>query len=164
MVIGEPMEQDKGKTLRPSVIEDHIPKNNIEVGLKIEQQKIRDYDSPEFIPSELEETRITEPWRKGMIVKMLERRICYKYLENRLQEIFEHNTERYEARRDLEKTWSESNGLMGASTSGVKDNNDVANIGPWLVVQKQRNGHKYKIGNEVKSSNGVARSFELLTS
>lgn len=88
MVIGELMEQDKGKTLRPSVIEDHIPKKNIEVGLKIEQQKIRDYDSPEFIPSELEETRIIEPWRNGMIVKMLERRICYKYLENRLQEMW----------------------------------------------------------------------------
>lgn len=87
MVIGEPMEQDKGKTLRPSVIEDHIPKNNIEVGLRIEQQKIKDYDSPEFIPSELEETRITEPQRKRMIVKMLERRICYKYLENKLQKM-----------------------------------------------------------------------------
>jgi hypothetical protein len=57
-------------------------------GLKVVEKKVGPYDCPEFILSEKEETRIQKPWRQGLIVKLMGRRIGYKALETRLKQIW----------------------------------------------------------------------------
>lgn len=53
-------------------------------GIRIVENKLGDYDCPESVLSALEERSIAKPWEQGVIVKILEKRICYKALENRL--------------------------------------------------------------------------------
>lgn len=55
--------------------------------MRIEENKVGEYECPEIILSEKEERRIANPWKKGVIVKMFGRRIGYKALENRLQQL-----------------------------------------------------------------------------
>jgi hypothetical protein len=57
-------------------------------GLTVVEKKAGGYDCPEFILSEKEETRIQRPWRQGLIVKLMGRRIGYKALETRLKQIW----------------------------------------------------------------------------
>jgi hypothetical protein len=53
----------------------------------VEEQKIGNYDCPAFVLSKTEEKRIYRPWRRGVIVKLLVRRIWYKALETRLKQM-----------------------------------------------------------------------------
>lgn len=53
-------------------------------GIRIVENKLGDYDCPESVMSALEERSIAKPWEQGVIVKNLEKGICYKALENRL--------------------------------------------------------------------------------
>jgi hypothetical protein len=55
--------------------------------LQVVEKKVGPYDCPEFILSEREESRIQKPWRQGLIVKLMGRRIGYKALETRLKQI-----------------------------------------------------------------------------
>jgi hypothetical protein len=57
-------------------------------GLQVVEKKVGPYDCPEFILSEREESRIQKPWRQGLIVKLMGRRIGYKALETRLKQIW----------------------------------------------------------------------------
>lgn len=57
-------------------------------GLRIEEQKFGEHECPEIILSPEEETRILQPWKNGVIVKMLGRRIGYKALEAKLQQLW----------------------------------------------------------------------------
>jgi hypothetical protein len=57
-------------------------------GLQVVEKKLGTYDCPEFILSEREESRIQKPWRQGLIVKLMGRRIGYKALETRLKQIW----------------------------------------------------------------------------
>jgi hypothetical protein len=59
-----------------------------EVGIRVEENKIGDYDCPEFVLSKLEEKRIHRPWKRGVIVKLLGRKIGYKALETRLKHMW----------------------------------------------------------------------------
>ncbi|MCI60066.1 hypothetical protein A2U01_0081321, partial [Trifolium medium] len=52
--------------------------------MKVEEHTIGGYACPEFVFSKTEDKRIYRPWRKGVIVKLLGRRIGYKALETRL--------------------------------------------------------------------------------
>ncbi|MCH84409.1 hypothetical protein A2U01_0005241, partial [Trifolium medium] len=56
--------------------------------MKVEKHRIGDYDCPEFVFSKTDEKRIDRPWRRGVIVKLLGRRIGYKALENRLKQMW----------------------------------------------------------------------------
>ncbi|MCI63318.1 hypothetical protein A2U01_0084575, partial [Trifolium medium] len=49
-----------------------------EGGMKVEERMVGEYACPEFIFFKLEEKRIYRPWRRGVIVKLLGRRIGYK--------------------------------------------------------------------------------------
>jgi hypothetical protein len=57
-------------------------------GIRVEEQKIENYDCPIFILSKSEEKRIHRPWKRGVIVKLLGRRIGYKALETRLKQMW----------------------------------------------------------------------------
>lgn len=52
------------------------------------KKKIGEYECPEIILSPEEETRISQPWKNGVIVKMLGKRIGYKALEAKLQQLW----------------------------------------------------------------------------
>jgi hypothetical protein len=56
--------------------------------MKMVKGRIGDYECPEFILSKFEEKRIYRPWRRGVIVKLLGRRIGYKALETRLKQMW----------------------------------------------------------------------------
>ncbi|PNX86740.1 zinc ion binding nucleic acid binding protein [Trifolium pratense] len=56
--------------------------------MKVEEHVIGEYECPDFIFSKLEEKRLYRPWRRGVIVKLLGRRIGYKALENRLKQMW----------------------------------------------------------------------------
>lgn len=57
--------------------------------LKIEEHTLGDYGCPKIILLRKEEQRITGPWKEGVLVKMIGRRIWYKALENRLNQMWE---------------------------------------------------------------------------
>jgi hypothetical protein len=57
-------------------------------GMKVEEKIIDGYECPEFVFSKTEEKRIFRPWRRGVIVKLLGRRIGYKALETRLKQMW----------------------------------------------------------------------------
>jgi hypothetical protein len=57
-------------------------------GIRVEEQKIGNYDCPIFVLSKSEEKRIHRPWKRGVIVKLLGRRIGYKALETRLKQMW----------------------------------------------------------------------------
>ncbi|GAU42948.1 hypothetical protein TSUD_142850 [Trifolium subterraneum] len=56
---------------------------------KVEEQRIGDIECPKFSFSLKEEQRIQRPWKQGVIVQLLGRKIGYKALENRLQQLWE---------------------------------------------------------------------------
>lgn len=59
-----------------------------EEGMIVEDGKCGKYDCPNFILTKNEEVRIHKPWRKGVIVKLLGRKIGFKALENRLHQMW----------------------------------------------------------------------------
>jgi hypothetical protein len=67
--------------------EDNLDEIDIE-GIKVEEQKLGNYECPIFVLSKAEEKRIHRPWKRGVIVKLLGRRIGYKALETRLKQMW----------------------------------------------------------------------------
>jgi hypothetical protein len=57
-------------------------------GLSVVEGKVGSYECPKFILSAREEARIRKPWRQGLIVKLMGRKIGYKALETRLKQIW----------------------------------------------------------------------------
>lgn len=55
--------------------------------MRIEENKVVEYECPKIILSKKEEKRIANPWKKGVIVKMFGRRVGSKALENGLQKL-----------------------------------------------------------------------------
>src|SRR4051812_31521865 len=56
--------------------------------IRVEEELIGGYECPNFIFSEKEEQRIQRPWKRGVIVKLLGKKIGYKALENRLNQMW----------------------------------------------------------------------------
>ncbi|PNX65246.1 hypothetical protein L195_g062498, partial [Trifolium pratense] len=56
--------------------------------MKVEERMIGNYACPQFVFSKKEEKRIYRQWRRGVIVKLLGRRIGYKALETRLKQMW----------------------------------------------------------------------------
>jgi hypothetical protein len=57
-------------------------------GMRVEEIVLGKYACPEFLLSKSEEKRIYRPWKRGIIVKLLGRRIGYKALETRLKQMW----------------------------------------------------------------------------
>ncbi|KAK7244355.1 hypothetical protein RIF29_39176 [Crotalaria pallida] len=57
-------------------------------GITVVEKMSGHFQCPEFILDEEEKQRIRRPWRNGIIVKMLGRRIGFKALENRLKQLW----------------------------------------------------------------------------
>ncbi|GAU46872.1 hypothetical protein TSUD_402900 [Trifolium subterraneum] len=62
--------------------------NYDEEEMKVEKGRVGEYECPKFIFTSKEEKRLYKPWRRGVIVKLLGRRIGYKALETRLKQMW----------------------------------------------------------------------------
>jgi hypothetical protein len=84
MVLGRKVDVEQDKIDENSDSEEEIAEER----MKVVKGQSGDYECPEFILSKLEEKRIYQPWRRGVIVKLLGRRIGYKALETRLKQMW----------------------------------------------------------------------------
>jgi hypothetical protein len=60
-------------------------------GMEVIEKKRAGHECPDFVLTKDEENRIHKPWRNGVIVKLLWRRIGYKALETRLKQMWVRN-------------------------------------------------------------------------
>jgi hypothetical protein len=82
--LDEGMQHDTGHASMEADEEDY----DEYAGLSVVEKMVGQYECPQFILSEKEEKRIQKPWRQGLIVKLMGRRIGYKALETRLKQIW----------------------------------------------------------------------------
>ncbi|GAU24151.1 hypothetical protein TSUD_83860 [Trifolium subterraneum] len=101
-----------------------------ENSITVEEMQVAGHDCPIFHLSKKEELRIQKPWKRGIIVKMLGRRIGYKALENRLKQMWVKavNGASDERRKNTEAKQGEGSGNR--------------ETGPWTVVSKPRRQRK----------------------
>lgn len=59
-----------------------------ELNLQIVEKKHGDHECPEIIVPPSAEARLCRPWKQGLLVKLLGRRIGFKALENRLNQLW----------------------------------------------------------------------------
>lgn len=57
------------------------------IKVMVEENKVGGNDYPNFVLTRYTEKCIHRPWRRGVIVKLLERRIDYKSLETKLNQM-----------------------------------------------------------------------------
>lgn len=74
-----------------SILETKVGDEDDIIEMKIEEHRIGDYKCPKFILSEKEEKCIVYLWMKGVIVKRLGKRIGFKALKNRLNQMWAMN-------------------------------------------------------------------------
>lgn len=79
---------DNGRTCDDASNEKHEDWIWSQEGMHVEEKMRGKYECPEIILSKNQEERICRPWKKGLIVKLLGRKIRYKALETRLAMIF----------------------------------------------------------------------------
>lgn len=75
-------------------------------GIEVVEKKHGVYDCPVLILTEKEEQRLQKPWKHGVIVKLLGRKIGFKALETRLRQMW--------VKRDAEALENEGGHDMGA--------------------------------------------------
>ncbi|XP_058763130.1 uncharacterized protein LOC131636537 [Vicia villosa] len=93
--------------------------------MQIAEHRFGEYECPEIILSEKEEERIAGPWRKGVIVKMLGKRIGYRALENRLNQMW--------ARNGTISVVDLGNDYFMVSFTSDTDHDNALMEGPWLI-------------------------------
>ncbi|MCH84322.1 hypothetical protein A2U01_0005153, partial [Trifolium medium] len=94
-------------------------------GLKVEERVIGGYACPEIVLSQHEEKRIQRPWRRGVIVKLLGRRIGYKALETRLRQMW--------VRKGVISIIDLSNDYYLVAFSHEEDQYAALMDGPWFI-------------------------------
>ncbi|XP_058725672.1 uncharacterized protein LOC131596965 [Vicia villosa] len=93
--------------------------------ITIEEEVIGGYECPKFIFSAEEEERMQRPWRRGVIVKLLGRRIGYKALENRLNQMW--------VRKGVISIIDLSNDYYLVAFSHEDDKKATMTNGPWFI-------------------------------
>ncbi|XP_058758250.1 uncharacterized protein LOC131631474 [Vicia villosa] len=93
--------------------------------ITIEEERIGGYECPKFIFSAAEKERMQRPWRRGVIVKLLGRRIGYKTLENRLNQMW--------VRRGVINIIELSNDYYLVAFSHEDDKKAAMANGPWFI-------------------------------
>ncbi|WJX35274.1 hypothetical protein P8452_23289 [Trifolium repens] len=94
-------------------------------GMKVEERVLGGYECPEFIFSKQEEKRLYRPWRRGVVVKLLGRRIGYKALETRLKQMW--------VRKGVINIIDLSNDYYLVAFSHEEDQYAALMDGPWFI-------------------------------
>ncbi|WJX42021.1 hypothetical protein P8452_29302 [Trifolium repens] len=93
--------------------------------MKVEERYVGDYECPQFIFSKKEEKHLYRPWRRGVIVKLLGRRISYKALETRLKQMW--------VRKGVINIIDLSNDYYLVAFSNEEDQYAALMDGPWFI-------------------------------
>jgi hypothetical protein len=93
--------------------------------MKVEERVIGEYECPEFVFSKLEEKRLYRPWRRGVIVKLLGRRIGFKAQETRLKQMW--------VRKGVISIIDLSNDYYLVAFSNEEDQYSALMDGPWFI-------------------------------
>jgi hypothetical protein len=93
--------------------------------MKVEEHKLGNYDCPAFVFSKSVEKRLYRPWRRSVIVKLLGRRIGYKALETRLQQMW--------VRKGVINIIDLSNDCYLVAFSHEDDQYSALMDGPWFI-------------------------------
>ncbi|WJX69456.1 hypothetical protein P8452_53697 [Trifolium repens] len=93
--------------------------------MMVEEGRVGNYECPKFIFSKQEEKRIFRPWRRGVIVKLLGRRIGYKALETRLKQMW--------VRKGVINIIDLSNDYFLVAFSNEEDQYAALMDGPWFI-------------------------------
>ncbi|PNY13535.1 hypothetical protein L195_g010191 [Trifolium pratense] len=91
----------------------------------IEEQKVGEIDCPIFSFSVNEEQRIQQPWKQGVIVQLLGRKIGYKALENRLKQLW--------VRRGVIQIVDLSHDFYLVTFTSLEDQCRALTEGPWMI-------------------------------
>ncbi|KAK2399216.1 zinc ion binding / nucleic acid binding protein [Trifolium repens] len=94
-------------------------------GIRVEDQKIGNYDCPILVLSKSEEKRIYKPWKRGIIVKLLGRRIGYKALETRLKQMW--------VKKGIINIIDLGNDYYLVTFSNELDHATALTNGPWFI-------------------------------
>jgi hypothetical protein len=93
--------------------------------MKVEERVLGEYECPEFVFSKLEEKRLYRPWRRGVIVKLLGRRIGFKAQETRLKQMW--------VRKGVISIIDLSNDYYLVAFSNEEDQYSALMDGPWFI-------------------------------
>ncbi|XP_058760028.1 uncharacterized protein LOC131633324 [Vicia villosa] len=94
------------------------------VGIMVKEGKMGGYDCPQIILSKYEENRIQRPWIRGVIVKLLGRKIGYKALETRLKQMW--------VRKGIINIIDLSHDYYLVAFTHEEDKNATIADGPWF--------------------------------
>lgn len=94
-------------------------------GLEVIEGKLGIYDCPTFILSEKEERRIQKPWKEGINVKLLGRKIGFKALETRLNQMW--------VRKGIINIIDLGYDFFLVTFSNLEDRDHALLDGPWLI-------------------------------
>jgi hypothetical protein len=104
------------------LVEDEEDEKN---NLQVEELQVGGYDCPTILLSQKEESRIYRPWKRGVIVKMLGRKIGYKALENRLKQMW--------VRSGVINIVDLGNDYFLVTFTSKEDQYHAMMNGPWLI-------------------------------
>jgi hypothetical protein len=94
-------------------------------GMEVVEKVRGGHACPEFVLTEAEENRLQMPWRKGIIVKLLGRRIGYKALENRLKQMW--------VRNGVINIVDVGNDFFLVTFTNMEDHYRALIDGPWMI-------------------------------
>lgn len=95
------------------------------VGIEVVEKKRGAYDCPSLVLSDREQRRIHKPWKKGVFVKLLGRKIGFKALETRLRQMW--------VKRGVLNLIDLGNEWFLVTFSSRDDQKFALPEGPWLV-------------------------------
>jgi hypothetical protein len=120
------MKDSEGSGIMGSSDEDDLENiEDEEESIRVEEMKLAGYDCPIFHLSKKEELRIQKPWKRGIIVKMLGRRIGYKALENRLKQMW--------VKAGVINIVDLGNDYFLVTFTSQEDQHHALTNGPWLI-------------------------------
>ncbi|KAK7289688.1 hypothetical protein RIF29_03530 [Crotalaria pallida] len=99
--------------------------SDTEEGLLVVEKMVGEYDCPEFVLAEKEQRRIQKPWKKGIIVKLLGRKIGFRALETRLNQMW--------AKWGVINIIDLENDYFLVKFSNEDDLSNAVLEGPWLI-------------------------------
>ncbi|WJX44958.1 hypothetical protein P8452_31879 [Trifolium repens] len=93
--------------------------------ITIEEELIAGYACPKFILSSRVEKRIRKPWRRGLIVKLVGRKVGYKALETRLKQMW--------VRKGVINIIDLSHDYFLVNFTSKEDQYRALTLGPWMI-------------------------------
>ncbi|XP_058769477.1 uncharacterized protein LOC131643301 [Vicia villosa] len=94
-------------------------------GIKVKKNHIGGNDCPKITLSKFEENRIQRPWRRGVIVKLLGRRIWYKAMVTRIKQMW--------VRKGIINIIDLSQDYYLVAFTHEEDKNAAISDGPWFI-------------------------------